>query len=232
MDNTITLAHRDSLIMLKLRQLFYTNQLYLVIIALILNIVLNIILVVILTYFINRPVQPIYFTVNDTGQLITEIPLNQPNMSTEKIANWVIDAIESSYSYDFINYRQQIQSSQQYFSDYGWQKYIQSLKDSNNLLALTTRKMIVTAKVVATPKLVVQGLLGGIYAWKFSIPVLLNYSYPPYNKTSQFDNPLNITVIISRRSTTESDSGLGIMQMIANIATTDTINPNLANQIK
>ena len=126
--------------------------------------------------------------------------------------------MQTAYSYDFVNYRAELQNAQKYFASYGWQNYMKALSASNNFLALTTRKYVVIAKVVAAPKLLVQGLLSGAYAWKFEMPVLVTYMYPPFTAESQFQNPLIVTVIVQRQDLLQSYQGLGVLQLIANIA--------------
>jgi len=215
-DNEKIPAQSDALIMIVLRQVFYLQQLRLALGALLVLLVLISILASMLVYFLKHPVHPIYFATNKLGQLMVEPPLNQP-FQIEQVNKWVTTAIEAAYSYDFINYRQELQNAQKYFTDYGWRQYMKGLQASNNLLALTQRRLIVGAAVQGIPKLLVQGILGNQYAWKFEIPVLLTYLTPPYDEKSQFSNPLIITVIVKRQKLSESDHGLGVVQMIANL---------------
>ena len=90
------------------------------------------------------------------------------------------------------------------------------LTASNNLVALTQRNMIFVAKAVDKPRLLNSGLLGGAYAWKFQLPLLVNFFETPYNK-STFSNAYLVTVIVQRQKLLESYKGLAIVQMIATI---------------
>ena len=124
-------------------------------------------------------------------------------------------------SYNFINYRTDLQNAQKYFTDYGWRNYMKGLTASRNLNGVIDRKYIVIARVVDSPKLVGEGTVGGAHAWKFRVPVLVTYWLPPYdeNPNSKFFNPLILTVLVQRQNLLTSYKGLGILQLIAEIAT-------------
>ncbi len=172
------------------------------------------ILVWMLTYVINNPTKPLYFATDNVGRLIQTVPVSQPNMTTADVMNWTIQAVQNAYSYDYVNYQQELQDAQKYFTNYGWTSYMSALSASNNLNALKQRKMIINARVVGQPKILAQGILSGAYAWKFQMPMLVTYNVPPYDNQSQFSNPLEVTVIVQRQEILKGYNGLGILQMI------------------
>src|SRR5262245_17669777 len=49
-----------------------------------------------------------------TRATVANAPLTQPNMSDTAVLNWASDAAKSAYSYDFKNYKQQMQALQPY----------------------------------------------------------------------------------------------------------------------
>ncbi len=211
-------ANNNALAMIAVRQMFYLQQLRLICATVLLQLLLIAGLIGMLIYFLNHPTHPIYFATDKVGRLMIDPPINQPNMPNDAVSSWVTTAVEAAYSYDFVNYRQELQDAQKYFTDYGWKSYMKGLDSSNNLLALNQRKLIATAKVVAKPKILIQGILGSRYAWKFEMPVLITYSQPPYDEKSKFSNPLIMTVTVVRQKLSESEDGLGIVQVIANLA--------------
>lgn len=209
----------DAIVMVYVRNAFYKRKYHLVLGVLFLNIVVISILIGMLIFLLQHPSRPLFFAADEIARLIQDVPVQQPNMSNDEVAAWVQKAIEATYSYDFMNYRSQLQDAQKYFTDYGWRNYMKGLTASNNLLALTQRKMVAIAKVVAPPKLVTQGPLGnlGALAWKFEMPVLVTYLSPPYDDKSKFENPLQVSVIVQRQKILESYRGLGIIQMISTL---------------
>lgn len=208
----------DALKLVFERNQFYRRQYFLALGVFGLTLVVNFTLLFILYFVYKNPTAPIYFATNNVGQLIDIEPVTKPNMSQEETVNWAIQAVESAYSYDFINYRRELQSSQKYFTDYGWRNFMTAFKASNNLSAVTTRRLIVTAKVIESPKVLAEGILSGAYAWKFEMPVLVTYWNPPYDEQSKILNPLTVTVIVQRQSVLQSYRGLGVVQMIGQLA--------------
>lgn len=197
------------------RNAFYRRQYLLVVLVFVLSIVVNIVLCWMLYYVSNNPTKPLFFAANSVGRLIDVIPLNQPNMTTEEVAKWTVSAVEDISSFDFVNYRSQLQASQKYFTSYGWDNYVKALTASNNLVAVQQRKMIAIANVIDTPVLMKQGLIGGTYyGWRFQLPLLVTYWMPPFDENSKYSNALQVTVIVQRQSILQSYKGLGITQLI------------------
>lgn len=217
----------DAAVLIHLRNDFYKSKYYLTLIIYFLCLIVIAILVGVLIFLVKNPTRPLYFATDDVSRLIKEIPLQQPNMSTDQVAQWTVEAVEAAHSYDYFNYRAELQDAQKYFTNYGWRSYMQSLTASNNLLALTQRKMLVVAKVVDKPKLIVEGILGGAYAWKFQMPLLISYKLPPFDDKPQshFENVLSVTVIVQRQKILQSYKGLGILQMIETL----TVSPSSQN---
>lgn len=214
----------DALMMIYLRNQFYKKKYYLAIGVYLLSLIVVGVLVSVVIYLVKNPTSPLYFITDPVSRLVQDVPVESPNMTTDEVANWTVEAIEAAYSYDFVNYRTQLQSAQRYFTDYGWYTYMNGLKASNNLLALSQRKFVIIAKVVEKPKLIVEGVLAGKYAWKFQLPMLVTYLAPPFDSKSSFQNPLMLTVVVQRQSILTSYRGLGIVQMIGNLVFTPTQN--------
>jgi len=210
----------DPIVMVFLRNEFYKRKFYLALSVYVLSLFVVAILIGMLVFLIKNPPAPLYFPADDVGRLIQDVPLTAPNMPLDEVTAWAVEAVEASYSYDFMNYRSQLQGAQKYFSAYGLHKYLQGLNASNNLLALTQRKMIFIAKVINAPKLLDQGILKtGAYGYKYDMQVLVTYMIPPYDEKSSFQNPLIVSLVIQRQNLLQSYKGLGIMQMNAAIAT-------------
>ena len=199
------------------RNAFYQRMHYLTLGVVGLCFALIILLICILAYVARNPPKPLYFATDQIGRLIQTIPVSQPNMKTADVMQWAMNAVTSAYSYDYVNYRAELQNAQKYFTNYGWSSYMRALNSSNNLLALKQRKMVIVAKVVGQPKILAQGILSGAYAWKFQMPVLITYQLPPYDAASQFSNPLLVTVIVQRQEVLQGYQGLGVLQMIGNM---------------
>lgn len=164
----------------------------------------------------HHPVMPVYFPADTAGNLIQEVPLDAPVMPVEAVGAWAARAVTAAYSFDFVNYHAQLQNAQAWFSLPGWEEFMRGLERSNNLGAFAQRKLIGIAKVTAAPRLLKVGLMGdGRLAWKFEMPVLMEYRMPPFDARSVYYNPLKVTVVIRREDVLQARQGLGIVQMNA-----------------
>ena len=218
------MSDNDALLMIFERNQFFRRQYLLALGAFAMALLVLLVLTWALIYVVRNPTEPLYFAADKVGRLIKVVPVTQANMSREDAMKWAINAVEKTYSYDYVNYREQLQYAEKYFTTYGWTNYMSALKASNNLVALKDRKMIIQAKVIGPPKLITEGLLGGAYAWKFEMPMLVTYWLPPYDTqaASTFANALNVSVIIQRQPILQSIDGIGIVQLVASVATAQT----------
>lgn len=160
------------------------------------------------------------FNIAGAQETSDEAPLSQPTMSLDEVTAWTIEAVEATYTYDYKNFRAQLKNAEKYFTQHGWQQYMQGLIASNNLLALEQRRMIFLAKVTQPPKLITEGVLAGAYAYKFEMPVLISYLSPPYDNVlgkSRFDRVLIVDIIVQRQKILTSYKGLGIVQLLATV---------------
>ncbi len=203
-----------------MRNFFYQRLCYLACALLVLVLITIGLLIGLLVYLIEEEPAPVYFATNVAGQLMRIPPVTEP-FPANTVANWTVQAIQAAYAYDYVNYRQQLQSAQQYFTDYGWHGYMQALTASNNLVALTQRKQIVLAQVIGQPRFLKAGILAGAYAWQLQMPLLVTYWEPPYDDKSKFSNALTISVIVQRQPMLQSNAGLGIVQLLSSIATSN-----------
>jgi len=205
--------HQGPLAILQ-RNAFYRQRFHLLAGLCVLSALMNLVLGGLLHWIVHHPRNPVYFPADSAGRLIQEVPLDQPVLSAQNVANWVIHAVESTLSFDFVNYHSQLQNAEVYFSDPGWVAYMKGLSQSNNLLAFTQRKLVGIAKVTGVPGLLKVGQLpDGRLAWKFEMPVLMEYRMPPFDEKSVFYNPLVVTVVVRREDILEGNNGLGIVQM-------------------
>lgn len=221
------MPENDALTIIFNRNQYYRRQYLLALAGLAMIYLVIFALIGVLVFLVKNPTEPLYFATDDVGRLITVVPVNRPNMSDEDAEAWAIKAVEDAYSYNYVNYRKQFQHSQGYFTKYGWDKYMEALVASNNLVAVKQRKGIIESKVVGKPKLLARGNLGGRFAWKFEMPILLSFYTPPYTPqtepSSLSQNALNVSVIVQRQPILQSRNGLGIVQLIASMASQPSV---------
>lgn len=200
----------DALVAVTLRNEFYRDSYRKVMIALLLCIFIILSLIGAFVYIITHPPAPQYFATTTDGRITPLVPLDQPNLSQSALLQWANTAAVAAYTYNFVNYRQALQEASNYFTPDGWSGFLSALKDSNNLDAVLSKKLIVSAVATGAPVVLGQGLLDGIYSWKVQMPMLITYQ-----SASQFSQQsVTVTMLITRISTLNSARGIGIAQFV------------------
>lgn len=85
------------------------------------------------------------------------------------------EAAVSAYSYNFANYRQNLQDASHYFTLEGWQNFQDALASSGNLKAVIKKKLVVSAVATGSPVILDQGIIDGKYTWTIQMPMLITY---------------------------------------------------------
>jgi intracellular multiplication protein IcmL len=200
----------DALQVVKLRNEFYRDNYRKVVAALLLSFFILLTLSAALFYIVTHPPEPRYFATGSDGRIVPLVPFQHPNLSNSTILEWANTAATAAYSYNFVNYRQALQTAADYFTPEGKQMFFNALKSSNNLQAVIAKKLIVSAVATGVPVVLEQGVMVGRYTWKVQIPMLITFQ-----SASQFSQQsVTMTMLIVRVSPLESPRGIGISQFI------------------
>lgn len=200
----------DALIAVEMRNTFYRDGQRKIMLILLLSIICNGVLAAILTYIVTHPPAPKYFATSISGRITPLFPLDEPNQSDSAVLQWANQAAIASFSYNFVNYRTELQASSGFFTAEGWDQFLKALQDSNNLLAVKAKKLIVSAVATKAPVILQKGLLNGRYSWRVQMPMLVTYQ-----SASEFSQQNTVvTILITRVSTINSPRGIGISQFV------------------
>lgn len=159
------------------------------------------------------PVKYVY--ADARGNISTLTAVNLPNMSDSEISVWVSDAVSSALSFDFVQYKKEIQDSQQYFTPIGFQNFQKMLKTSNLLDEIINQHLIMKATALKAPSLVSSGNEGGVFVWRFNIPMLIELN----NKNAQTgvvgtsQKTVLVNVTVERLPETLQASAVGIARI-------------------
>lgn len=200
----------DALTVVALRNKFYKDSQRKVIFALLIAILVNLVLGLMLVYIITHPPAPKYFATSINGRIIPLFPLDQPNQSDSAVLQWANQAAIASFTYNFVNYRDELQASSGFFTPEGWDQFLNALQQSNNLDAVKAKKLIVSAVATRAPIILQKGILNGSFSWRVQMPILVTYQ-----SASEFTQQNNVvTMLITRVSTLNSPRGIGIAQFV------------------
>lgn len=200
----------DALTAVTLRNNFYRDGQRKTMLALLVSMIVNFIMASLLVYLLTNPPPPKYFATSINGRITPLFPLNEPNQSDSAVLQWANQAAIASFTYNFVNFRDELQASSGFFTAEGWTQFLNALQQSNNLDAVKAKKLIVSAVATRAPIILQKGLLNGVYSWRVQMPILVTYQ-----SASEFSQQNNVvTMLITRVSPLNSPRGIGISQFV------------------
>jgi intracellular multiplication protein IcmL len=200
----------DALTAVALRNNFYRDGQRKMILVLLVSVIANLVLAAMLVFIITHPPAPKYFATSINGRITPLFPLSEPNQSDSAVLQWANQAAIAAFTYNFVNYRTELQASSGFFTAEGWDQFLTALQQSNNLDAVKAKKLIVSAVATRAPIILQKGMLNGRYAWRVQMPILVTYQ-----SASEFSQQNNVvTMLITRVSTLNSPRGIGIAQFV------------------
>ena len=209
---------QDALKTVALRNSFYRDSYRRVLVVLLISIIINLTLAAVLVYMVTHPPLPQYFATSINGRITPLFALDEPNQSDSAVLQWANQAAIASFSYNFVNYREELQAASGFFTGAGWKQFLDALQESNNLDAVKAKKLIVSAVATRAPIILRKGVLNGRYSWRVQMPILVTYQ-----SASEFSQSNNIvTMLIRRVSTLNSPRGIGISQFVVGPASGGT----------
>ena len=181
-------------------QLFYVAMILLGLLMLLLAIV---------SYQITSRPLPSYYASLPDGETKYIRPYTEPNLLPDTILRWASKAATSAYTFDFVNYNQQINAVRPFFNEAGWKDYLASVRPL--IETIIQRQLFVYGVVSGTPVISNQGPLPGKgYVWQIQIPFLVTYQAAETASKRRFYIRMNLV----RVPTTDNPQGIGIDQFV------------------
>lgn len=154
------------------------------------------------------PMQPNYYATSVNGNTLQLTALDEPNTSDSVITQWAELATVAAYSYDFVNYNDQLNSLEKFFTDDAWSNFMQVMRASNTVDQVVSKKLIVNAVAIEPPVILAKGELYGVFSWRIQIPILVTYQAA----RGFYSQKILVNLLVSRISTLQSVKGIGIAQ--------------------
>lgn len=155
---------------------------------------------------------PIFTALDSQGKSLGLTPFEEPNLLADTIVEWASKAAVVAYTFDFYNYKKQIEVARPYFTSGGWEDYLSSV--SNLLSTIVEKQLTVSGVVAGSPVISNQGPIPGRgYAWRVQIPFLVSYSTGEA-KAQPIIKYFYVMITIIRIPTTTNPQGIGIDQFV------------------
>lgn len=196
----------DELQVVRLRNEFYRDGFYKVLIAFALILFSIAMLGGISFYlYIEKPA-PVTFVTDKDWRAFPPVPLDKPYKKTPDLLQWVSDVMPSLFTYDFLNYKDELAPLKEYFTEDGWKKLGDLLKTYANIEVIQNAKLFVNGEADGAPVILNQGLLDGRYGWWVQMPIVIHYS----NTDRHYDSSVVVQALVVRTSTLDNLSGIAI----------------------
>ena len=200
----------DALTVVALRNEYYKVGQRKVILALFIALIVNFALTAMLIYLVTNPPAPKYFATGINGRIMPVFTLAQPNLSDDAVLQWASKAAIAAFTYNFVNYRSELQASSEFFTPEGWDQFLNALQQSNNLDAVKARKFVVSAAVTQQPTILKSGVEEGVFSWHIKMPLLITYQ----SATEGAQQNNIVSMVVTRVSTLNTPRGIGISQFV------------------
>ena len=193
-----------------LRNEFYRDSYRRVMMALMLSLLINFGLGSLLFFMITNPPKPKYFATSINGRITPLSALDKPNQSDSAVLQWANQAAVASYTYNFVNYRSELQAASVFFTPKGWRQFLESIKASRNLEAVKDKKLVVSAVATQAPVILAKDVINGRYSWRVQMPMTVTFQ----SASERTQENYIVTMLITRISTLNSPRGIGISQFV------------------
>src|SRR5579862_2259634 len=118
--------------------------------------------------YLHKPA-PKYFPVGDEWRIKAPVPVDQPYLSNPEVLQWVSDTVSKIFTLDFNNYNAQLQKYMPYFTQDGWQNFLNQLNIYANYNKVQTGRMFIYVVPTGAPVIINDSSSGslssGRYAW-------------------------------------------------------------------
>lgn len=163
---------------------------------------------IILFQMSTRPL-PVFVAYTPKGNKMQLTEYLEPNLLPDTIIRWASKAATLGYTFDFVNYRKQIDAVKPYFTSDGWVDYQNSLVALLN--TIVQNQLFVNGVVSGPPVISNQGPIPGKgYTWRIQIPFLVTYQSANTSTKQNF----YVVITVVRVPTSVNPQGIGIDQFV------------------
>lgn len=140
-----------------------------------------------------------------------DIPLNKPNLPISYLLTWSAFAFPDIMTFGFNDYKIRLSFASDYFTDDGWDSFMQYIDRSRIVEINEARQQLVVAAPKGAPVLESSGVVNGRYQWVVQMPLISTARSGSKTTT----NSLRITALIVRTDDPKHPFGIAIKQWVA-----------------
>ncbi|MES2218102.1 MAG: DotI/IcmL/TraM family protein [Pseudomonadota bacterium] len=164
----------EELEIVRLRNDFYRDGFYKVFILLAMLLSAIILLLIGSLYLFTTKPPPVSFYTDNDLRAFPPVPVSKPYIKQADLIQWVSQILPQAFTFDFVNYNDEIKQLQPYFTPRGWSTLLTQVDIYANPGTVQTGRQFVNASANGTPTIPNQGLLGDKYGWWIQMPLTIH----------------------------------------------------------
>ena len=145
------------------------------------------------------------------GEVFEVTALDRPNVSTKALLSWVTLAATSTFTFDFFNYKDQLDAIKDYFTADGFNNFTASLETTGTLKTIEEKKLILSAVAIGPAIVLTEEEIGNKRNWRIQVPLIVRYQSANVDET----RTQIVETLVTQVSTEDAPKGIGIAQYIA-----------------
>lgn len=150
------------------------------------------------------------FPVDAQNRLIQEPPLEKPFFSDNALLTWISEALINASSGNFITFIKMRLEAKKYFTEQGYQEYLDLLEKTDLKNRVEKNKFVVSSSI-RSATLRSSGVVVGNYAWNAEIQLDLNFISHTVNTQT-----IKLNLLVVRVPFVDAEAGIKIqgLQMV------------------
>jgi intracellular multiplication protein IcmL len=138
-----------------------------------------------------------YIATTNNAAICSVTPEAAPRVTPASVADYAKDAVVNAYSYDYVNYRDTLNSvGARWFTDSGRKAFLASLDESGNLKRVILGRYVLRAMSTRAPQLEEESSPGTQRRWIVQVPIAIEfYTGGDANPKSRQDFLATVTVV-------------------------------------
>lgn len=110
-----------------------------------------------------------------SANVVNTVPLEQPHLKNEVIADWVMAAVSEALNFSGENYKADLDAVSAHFDPGGFSEFEAFLKANKMTDVLQSSQYKIHAYVREIPLLLNEGPVNKRYRWLYQVPVMVSY---------------------------------------------------------
>ena len=200
------MADNSEMMAVTLKRDYVRDNVFILIIILLVQLGLIVALGGSILYQIQAKPKPIFFQATAQQQIIAPMPLEQPALSSAAILNWSLEAVRTTYTFNYHNIQNHFNKIAPYFDKRGLAKFLEVIASDPNMMQVKPDALIVSVQAREAPKIIKEGKVEGRYAWRIILPISIRYENSSIIRRQDID----VDLYIWRVSETEAPIGVKI----------------------